>query len=133
MKGIDDKIARLKKPANRTETDKKEPEQTINEFFDPLNQLSTNATMTLNFTRVGVIGFVIYFISILSNLYRYSMRLAAFYDSRADVLELKQPGETEFTTLIDNFSPDHLNFGRQVQNPASQAIDLAKELLKVNK
>lgn len=124
---IDHKIGRLKNQVNET-ADQKDVNQGSTGFVDPLNQLSTNASMTLNFTRIGVIGFVIYFISILFNLYRYSMRLAAFYDSRADVLELKQPADTEFTALIDNFSPDHLNFGKQTQNPASQAIELAKEV-----
>jgi len=103
------------------------------EFVDPLSNLSLDASMTLNFTRVGVIGFIIYFINLLSNLYRYNLRLAAFYDSRADVLELKRPTDTDFSELITNFSPDHLNFGKPVQNPASQAIELAKELLKAKK
>ncbi len=133
---VNDGIKQLKKKSmksDKTETDEKDLEEEDFGFMDPLQNLSPDASMTLNFTRVGVIGFIIYFIGILSNLYRYNLRLAAFYDSRADVLELKNPEDTSFTEMIGNFSPDHLNFGKPTQNPASQAVDLAKELLKGRK
>jgi len=99
--------------------------------FDAMTKMNTQTFVTSTITRIGVVSFIVYFIGVLNNLYRYSMRLSAFYEGRADVLEIKEPDGTEFSVLIDNFSPDQINFGKPPSEPGSQAIDLTKELLKI--
>lgn len=59
-----------------------------------------------NLTRLGVVGFIIFFIALLVGLYRYNIRLAAFYDGRADALSLGRPEQVGFDILVDKFSPD---------------------------
>jgi photosystem II stability/assembly factor-like uncharacterized protein len=77
-------------------------------------------------TRIGVVGFVIYFISLLSNIYRYNLRLAAFYHARADALSLMVPSAVAFEVLVNKLAPDGLSFGKQTTGPADQAYELTK-------
>lgn len=41
-------------------------------------------------TRFGPMLIILFFVSILVNLYRYNIRLAAFYDARADAIEMME-------------------------------------------
>ena len=133
QKKLEKTVDAAKNNSKSDDSENKDTSNTESIWLNLQTRMDDNTFISSTLTRIGVVGFIIYFIGIFSNLHRYSLRLAAFYDARADVLELKQPDSTEFAVLIDNFSPDHLNFGKPTQNPASQAIDLAKELLKVKK
>ena len=77
-------------------------------------------------TRLGVVGFFVYFISLLSNLYRYMIRMAAFYNARADALMLMDPSKIGFDVLVDKLAPDALSFGKQGAGPMDHAFELAK-------
>jgi hypothetical protein len=67
-------------------------------------------------------------------LYRYSSRLAAFYDSRADALQLV-PIEAfdSAETSVAVLGPDKLDFGKTPRSAIENAVDLAKEILKLRK
>ena len=81
-----------------------------------------------NLTRLGVVGFIIFFIALLVGLYRYNMRLAAFYDGRADALSLGRPEQVGFDTLVDKFSPDAVGYGKQPTSPLDQVATLAGKI-----
>jgi hypothetical protein len=73
---------------------------------------------------LAVIGF---FVSILVSLYRYNIRLAAFYIARADTLRLLGPTMpvSDFALVATTLSPT-VEFGKAPQPPIAQLIDLVK-------
>ena len=93
-----------------------------------------------NLSRVGVMAFLLFFVTILVNLYRYSMRMAAFYDSRADSLLLllawgdgAQRKIQDLDGVVKATSPDNYDFGKQAKNPVDQSIELAAKILDATK
>lgn len=86
-----------------------------------------------NVTRFGTIILIVFLVSILTPLYRYNLRLATFYDARADVLELssQQVRDVSFSDLAQTFTPA-FDFGKPPATPMDQAIDLARQILKAN-
>jgi len=81
-------------------------------------------------TRFGAVVIVLFLTQILVSLYRYSMRLSAFYDSRADVLELAQESVDQFAPIVALMSPDRYDFGKSPRLPTDVAIELARDVLK---
>ena len=73
---------------------------------------------------------MLFFVGILVNLYRYNIRLAGYYDARADGLELIDLGvdETIFAKLVSSVSPEHYDFGKTPLSPAEHAVELAKTI-----
>ena len=82
----------------------------------------------INVTRFGIVGVIIFGITTLMGLYRNSIRLAVYYETRADALELYLTQEL----------PDHIlahfmevypfvDFGKIPTTPVDQAVKLAKE------
>lgn len=71
-----------------------------------------------------MIGF---FVSILVSLYRYNIRLAAFYTARADLLRLMGPTMTvsDFGLMAAALTPT-LEFGKSPQPPIGQLVELVK-------
>lgn len=84
-----------------------------------------------NITRFGPLLIIMFFVGILVNLYRYSMRLAAFYDARGDALALmgSEADPERLEAFVRSMAPDGLDFGRAPQSPSEQAVDIAKTLI----
>jgi ABC-type multidrug transport system fused ATPase/permease subunit len=64
-----------------------------------LDQLSPNKSQTVFLvstlsTKVGSVLLLVFLVQLLSNLYRYNLRLASFSDSRADFLQLLSPSQS---------------------------------------
>jgi hypothetical protein len=60
-------------------------------------------------TRTGAVLLLVFGAQVLINFYRYNLRLAAFYDSRADALELLGDGElSDLGPLVSAFSVDQI-------------------------
>jgi hypothetical protein len=85
-------------------------------------------------------AFLLFFVTILVSLYRYSMRMAAFYDSRADSLMLllawgdSAPGKIQdLDGAVKAISPDTYDFGKPPKNPVDQSIELAAKILDATK
>ena len=81
-----------------------------------------------NITRFGPMLIILFFVSILINLYRYDMRLAAYYDARADALRLcgSDLDIDVFTELTSSLSPDLHDIGKPPKLPTDYLIDVAK-------
>ncbi len=83
-------------------------------------------------TRVGSVLILLFLVQILVSLYRYNIRLAAYYDARADGLELVTTGSSEqIESIVRALSPESIDFGKSPMSPATHAVDLAKEILAI--
>jgi hypothetical protein len=84
-----------------------------------------------NITRFGTMIVVSFLVSILVPLYRYNIRLAAFYDARADGLELMKTNlrTNGFINLSASLTPA-LDFGKQPATPIEHIIELARVIAK---
>jgi hypothetical protein len=98
-------------------------------------QLSTLISAVV--TRAGTIILLLFLVQILVPLYKYNIRLAAFYDARGDalaVMDAASPPETEdVERIVAAFSPDSLGFEKPPATPTQQAIELARHVLSVRK
>ena len=85
-------------------------------------------------TRFGLLAVVGFFVSILVSLYRYNVRLAAFYMARADVLRLYAPdiAISDFALLAAVLSPT-VEFGKAPQPPLGQLVEMAKAAKEAGK
>lgn len=89
-------------------------------------------------TRVAVIGLLIYLVQLMVNLYRYSTRLAAFYQARGDAillthvagLNVESWASLKYDALAATMSPDTLDFGKAPATPNQHVIELAREALR---
>ena len=79
--------------------------------------------------RIGAVLLLIFGIQILVTLYKYNTRLAAYYDARADALELVgENDEHVLETLVRALSPESLDFSVLPQSPTRDIADLAKSV-----
>jgi hypothetical protein len=80
-------------------------------------------------TRFGVLAVIGFLVSILVSLYRYNIRLSAFYIARADILRLSGEHTTvsDFAVLAAALTP-HLEFGKAPPPPLAQLSDLIKSV-----
>ena len=76
--------------------------------------------------RVAILALLAFLLQLLVNLYRYNMRLAAYYSARADALVLSFSERHDLWRLIDAFSPDSLDFGRAPKSPTQQIADVVR-------
>jgi predicted PurR-regulated permease PerM len=94
---------------------------------DPAS-LQTRFFISLFVTRLTVVLVLLFITNFFINLFRYAVRLAAFLDSRADVLRglgTVTLTMAELQTLLAN---DRIDF-HGPRSPDKQAVDLAKSLL----
>ncbi|MEQ8784196.1 MAG: hypothetical protein RIE06_31400 [Roseibium album] len=74
-------------------------------------------------TRFGILVVVIFLVQILVGVYRYSLRLAAFYSARADALTAGVDRKTGLGDWGVDFMPDTIDFGRHPIAPAQYVVD----------
>lgn len=88
-------------------------------------------------TRFGAVLVVLFLTQILVGLYRYSLRISAFYDSRADMLEIFRADAdgvlSDFGVIGEIMSPDNYDFGKSPNSPAGMAVGLAKEIARAGR
>ncbi len=100
----------------------------------PPTQSSDNSDLLLrliqtSITRFGVLAVIGFLVSILVSLYRYNIRLSAFYIARADIMRLSGENTTvsDFAVLAAALTP-HLEFGKTPPPPLAQLSDLIKSV-----
>ena len=74
-------------------------------------------------TRVGSVLMIIFLVQIMAGIYRYGARMAAFYDSRADILSVGEITREDLVKLLSSFSVD---FDRFPRPPVSELNDVIK-------
>ena len=83
-------------------------------------------------TRIGSVFLVIFLVKILTTLFRYSSRMAAHYESRADVLALGRIPEDEMASFL---STDYIGFDKVPRAPTADVREIVRstvETLKSN-
>lgn len=84
--------------------------------------------------RIGIVVLLIFLIQILVPAYRYNIKLAAFYEARADALEMRSEiPDCPLDKLILLLSPDSINFGKGISSPTDNLLEVVKEAAKVGR
>lgn len=82
---------------------------------------------------------IVLVIQTVVSVFRYTMRLSAFYDARADALQIRDElkltttSETSFAQLVTTLSPDTYDFGRMPKSPVEHAVEIAKAMIEKTK
>jgi predicted PurR-regulated permease PerM len=90
-------------------------------------------------TRVGSIVLLLFLVKILVPLYRHNIKLASYYDARADALELIiiSGSEDRIVNMFEKFTtiltPANVDFSAPPASPADQVIDFAKHVIETQK
>lgn len=98
------------------------------------NSDRTRRVVSVIATRVGAVLILVFLVQILASLYRYNVRLAAYYESRADALELAivSDGTVDAARLQSAaavISPERIEFGREPRSPLETSAELAGAIL----
>jgi hypothetical protein len=79
-----------------------------------------------NVTRFGTLAIITFLISLSMSLYRYNIRLYAFYMARADALRMKgELGRVSLIALASSLTPG-VDFGKTPQTPTEQVVELVR-------
>jgi hypothetical protein len=90
----------------------------------------TATTISIISTRIGTVLLLIFLVQILVSLYRYTMKLSAFYNARADALDLlRYYALTDLENISRFLAADFVDFGKLPASPSQNAVELAKEVL----
>ena len=84
-------------------------------------------------TRVGAVLILVFLAQILISLYRYSTRLAHFYDACADVIEISMGdtqllSESRLNAFRNLLAPESIQFDKQVKAPTEQILNVARAI-----
>ena len=74
-------------------------------------------------TRFGIVAIIVYIIQILVTLYKYNMRMRAFYFARFNTIAFLPENSTKMDGLIASFSPEGISFGRTPDTPIKDIAD----------
>ena len=84
-------------------------------------------------TRIGAVFLLIFLVQILVTMYRYQVRLSAYYDARADAIELSGRSDVDsLERIISALSPERIDFGKTPKSPMENSVDLAREVLRLS-
>lgn len=103
-----------------------------------LNKTETFQLISTIATRISIVILLLFLVKILLPLYRYNIKLSAYFDARADALEIFRLKNIEIDEnllekLTNNLSPDNVEWGNSPSTPTEQAVDLAKALIERTK
>ena len=97
------------------------------------NEAEDRTILTTNLTRLGVVGFFIYMIALLINVYRYDMRLAAFYDARADAISLGDPRGAKWVELVEKLAPDGIQYGKNARISMEEGVGWIDRMFRITR
>jgi hypothetical protein len=82
-------------------------------------------------TKIGSSFLILFLAQILITLYRYSTRVAAFYEARADALQIASEVDgLSLKDLVDALSADKVDFGKAPVPPSQMIFDTLKSALE---
>jgi hypothetical protein len=88
----------------------------------------TQQMVTTSIARFGSIIILLFLVQILVTLYRYNVRAAAFYDGRADALQLPRTSDLTLAGMIEILTPTALDFGKMPSTPLNEVLGAIKGL-----
>ena len=81
--------------------------------------------------RIGAVLLLIFGAQILIGFYRYNLKLAAFYDARADAIELLAGDSLEnLPAIVATLSADQIDMGKSPKSPTEEAARLLEALVE---
>ena len=100
-----------------------------------INQKIASSSIEYNtiIIRVAAVFLIMFLVQTFISIFRYTTRLGAYYQARADALYLLDETDisiTDFQKMTAIFSPEGYDFGKIVRSPTDQAVDLAKEIIR---
>jgi hypothetical protein len=95
--------------------------------LEHLNLPSLASALSL---RIGSAVLLIFLVQILVGVYRYSLRLASFYEGRADAIRMARGDLKEFRKIVSVLSAEKVPFGPDAKTPIHQIVELAEKLSK---
>jgi hypothetical protein len=97
--------------------------------FSPSESSETARLVQTSITRFGTLAIISFLVGIFISLYRYNIRLAGFYQARADAFTLMSTSlnTVGFPTLSTTLTPQ-LDFGKVPRTPTGEMIDLLHAL-----
>jgi hypothetical protein len=75
------------------------------------------------FTRIGVLVILVFLVQILISLYKYNMRMIAFYSSRLDSLRICAGDVGKLKEIIALLTPSTVDFGPDAKHPVQYIFD----------
>jgi hypothetical protein len=95
----------------------------IKEYLKSDNYIRFFETLS---TRVGSVIILLFLVQMLIRVFRYNIRLANYYQARADALEIcLKSGQGSFDQIVNFLSPDSIDIGMS-QTPTEQIIEVLK-------
>jgi hypothetical protein len=97
-----------------------------------IGALQDRAFLTTQAIRITAVMFALFLVQFLISLYRYNIRLAGFYDARADALLLADQSSfpwimssvEEIDQIMRTLSPEAVDFGKTPRSALDQATRL---------
>jgi hypothetical protein len=80
-------------------------------------------------TRVGVVLIIVFLVQILLGLYRYNMRLIAYYSANRDLLTIWDGNQTTLGQLQAILAPPKIDFGKEPKHPLEDILKVVGEKL----
>ena len=88
-------------------------------------------------TRFGTILFVIYMVSVFLSVFRYVMRLAAYYESRAHAImiamEMRELNSRQLPDYVACLAGERVEFGKDPSTPIESGVEMVKAVSDVVK
>jgi len=96
----------------------------------PAAASDTLLLLQTNINRFGPMFVILFVIALLMPLYRYNLRLAAYYYARGDTLLLLAEGVSseKFMSIVSLLTPETYDFSKPPKLPLAALTDLVKEL-----
>lgn len=92
---------------------------------------STDILVSASIIRIGTILLLIFLVQIIVSLYRYNIKLASYYEARADVMEVIDTNTVvrseEIDSLISMLTPTDIQFGKTPNSPMEHITDMIKK------
>jgi hypothetical protein len=130
---LDDKKAELDKSKPALVARLAELDKQRKEISQQIASSGTAIKYNALLIRAAAVLLIIFLVQTFISIFRYTMRLAAYYQARADALKLAAGTDlaiSDFQKMTAVLSPETYDFGRSPRTPVQQAVELAKELLR---
>ena len=127
------KISHLARHDHKTITEAREQlfkRTIIKDSSAQSEQEALNLLIASGITRFGILFMMIFIMQVLVNLYRYTMRLSAYYLSQADAFLLAGEDSKALMELLPALSPAQVDFGKPPTTPmgeVSKLLELANK------
>jgi hypothetical protein len=120
---------RPKEEKTQVETEIQQLRSEIAVLASQVQEKATPIDVSTLATRLGSVLILLFLVQILVTLYRYTIRVAAFYDGRADAILFASLASTNLSFMDAGtfFTPTNVDFGKVPRSPAEHALELVKE------